>query len=177
VLLHDALTMRWKEIGLMADPEAVPVTEVGTDQASGGGDAAACTAGGAVSTCETATGSRPVAHETVTAAELAQLLDDRATGATSFVLVDVREDWERRLVSIPGSVPVPFDELRGRGAEALPAEARGESLVLHCKAGTRSAKALAALRSHFAAREETLRHLDGGVLAWVDEVVPDQPRY
>lgn len=193
VLLHDALTMRWREIGLMADPEAAPVTGVGGDQMLNGdggfgGSGAEYGGAGAVSGISTgdAHNGGPISggvsaehseHELVTASELGQLLDARETGATSFVLVDVRDDWERQLVSIPGSVPVPLDELVARGAEALPADARGENIVLHCKAGARSSKALAALRPHFATREETLRHLDGGVLAWIDDVAPDQPRY
>jgi rhodanese-related sulfurtransferase len=49
--------------------------------------------------------------------------------------------------------------------------------VLHCKAGARSATALAALRSFYAGREERVRHLEGGVLAWVAQVDPDQPVY
>ncbi|GAA4516309.1 molybdopterin-synthase adenylyltransferase MoeB [Brevibacterium yomogidense] len=190
VLLHDALTMRWREIGLMKDPEAAPVREVGGgDQGSGAGSSgghddhavdgvgSACSADGTVPASTGATRGGPATHETVTATELSQLLESRSAGTTSFVLVDVRDDWERHLVSIPGAVPVPLDELLSRGAEALPADARGVNLVLHCKAGARSAKALAALRPHFATREETLRHLDGGVLAWIDDVAPDQPRY
>jgi molybdopterin/thiamine biosynthesis adenylyltransferase/rhodanese-related sulfurtransferase len=158
VLLHDALAMTWREMRLTPDPDAVPVTAVARP-------AAVCALPGAD------------ASETVGAAELARLLERRERGEAFFALVDVREDWERELVAIDGAVPVPLQEILDRGADALPPEARGADLVLHCKAGARSATALAALRSFYAGREERVRHLEGGVLAWVAQVEPDQPVY
>ncbi|MFF0990792.1 molybdopterin-synthase adenylyltransferase MoeB [Kocuria nitroreducens] len=158
VLLHDALAMTWREMRLAPDPDAAPVTAV-----------AQAAAGCALP------GTDP--SGTVGAAELARLLERRARGEASFALVDVREDWERELVAIDGAVPVPLQDILDRGADALPPEARGADLVLHCKAGARSATALAALRPFFAQREERVRHLEGGVLAWVEQVEPDKPVY
>ncbi|MCM3486536.1 molybdopterin-synthase adenylyltransferase MoeB [Kocuria rosea] len=158
VLLHDALAMTWREMRLTPDPDAVPVTAVARP-------AAVCALPGAD------------ASETVGAAELARLLERRERGEAFFALVDVREDWERELVAIDGAVPVPLQEILDRGADALPPGTRGTDLVLHCKAGARSATALAALRSFYAGREERVRHLEGGVLAWVAQVDPDQPVY
>ena len=158
VLLHDALAMTWREMRLTPDPDAAPVTAVARP-------AAVCALPGAD------------ASETVGAAELARLLERRERGEAFFALVDVREDWERELVAIDGAVPVPLQEILDRGADALPREARGADLVLHCKAGARSATALAALRSFYAGREERVRHLEGGVLAWAAQVDPDQPVY
>ena len=158
VLLHDALAMTWREMRLTPDPDAAPVTAVARP-------AAVCALPGAD------------ASETVGSAELARLLERRERGEASFALVDVREAWERELVAIDGAVPVPLQEILDRGADALPPEARGTDLVLHCKAGARSATALAALRSFYAGREERVRHLEGGVLAWAAQVDPDQPVY
>ena len=62
------------------------------------------------------------------------------------------------------------------GVRALPAGTEGD-VVLHCKAGVRSAQALAALRADYALREDDLKHLDGGILAWIENVDPSQPRY
>lgn len=90
--------------------------------------------------------------------------------------MDVREDWERELVSIPGAVSVPLDRLLSEGVRALPAGTEGD-VILHCKAGVRSARALAALRSDYAMREDSVKHLDGGILAWIDAVDPSLPRY
>ena len=160
VLLHDALAMTWREMRLDPDPGVAPVTAVAEP------DAVCALPGG---------GTDPA--ERLAAPELARLLERRARGEASFVLVDVREDWERELVAIDGAVPVPLQDLLDRGADALPPEARGADLVLHCKAGVRSATALAALRPFYAGREERVRHLEGGVLAWVEQVAPDEPVY
>lgn len=150
LLLHDALAMTWREIGLSVDPDAPPVTSV---------EAPA-----------TACGSEPAQHEVVSATELADLLARREEGRAGLHLVDVREPWEREVAVIPGSVPVPLADLLDRGAAALPPDALGEDLVLHCQSGVRSAQALAALRGHYADREEGVRHLDGGVEAWLAAV-------
>lgn len=167
VLLHDALQMSWREIGLLPDPDAPPVRRMGAP-----GDS--CSVGGPDAADDD---SGPSPHEVVDAQELAWLLAAREAGTTSFALIDVRDDWEQQLVQIPGSIPVSLDGLLREGATALPPEARGTSLILHCKAGSRSAAALQALRPDFVTREETLRHLDGGVLAWVEQVAPALPGY
>lgn len=138
VLLHDALAMTWREIHLAADPEAPPVTQVRAPEPTG-----------------------PADHEVVPAVDLAALLERDAV-----CLVDVREPWEREVAAIPGALAVPLADILAKGAAALPAQARGRDVVLHCQSGGRSAQALAALREHYAGREETVRHLDGGVTAW-----------
>lgn len=161
VLMHDALAMTWRELRLTPDPDAAPVTAVEDPQL----------------TYAVPRDATAAAHERVTATELADLLERRDRGEAAFTLVDVREEWERELVGIPGALPVPLQELLDRGVAALPAEARGADLVLHCKAGTRSATALATLRPYFARREENVRHLEGGVLAWVAQIEPEKPAY
>jgi len=162
VLIHDALAQTWRELTVLPDPHRPPVTDLSRV-------ALAC---GLPSDDDAA----PAPHETVTAPELAELLTARSLGETSFTLVDVREDWERKLVAIPGSVHVPLQDVLDRGVTALPDEAEG-TVILHCKAGARSAQALAALRRDYALREDTVKHLDGGVLAWIDRVDPALPRY
>ncbi|WP_312794832.1 molybdopterin-synthase adenylyltransferase MoeB [Kocuria sp.] len=162
VLIHDALAQTWRELTVLPDPHRPPVTDLSRV-------ALAC---GLPSDDDAA----PAPHETVTAPELAELLTARSLGETSFTLVDVREDWERKLVAIPGSVHVPLQDVLDRGVTALLDEAEG-TVILHCKAGARSAQALAALRRDYALREDTVKHLDGGVLAWIDRVDPALPRY
>ena len=104
---------------------------------------------------------------TVSATELAALLE-----RDEVLLVDVREVDEREIVTIPGSVHVPLARFRsGQAAGELPP---GRPLVLHCKVGGRSAEALGLLR---AAGRDDVRHLDGGVLAWVRDVDPSLPAY
>ncbi|NUL45351.1 molybdopterin-synthase adenylyltransferase MoeB [Cellulosimicrobium funkei] len=161
VLVHDALEMSWRELRLDPDPDAAPVTAVNGPDLH----------------CAVPGDAEAALHETLTAPELADLLERRNRGEAAFALVDVREDWERELVSIPGARPVPLQDLLDRGEAALPPETRGADLVLHCKTGARSATALATLRPYFAEREETIRHLEGGVLAWVTQVEPEKPAY
>ena len=183
VLVHDALAQTWRTLTVLPDPEREPVTDLSRvfvacglpspgDDAADRGDVSPTAAGAGAGTPTAA----PSAVETVDATELARLLEARERGETAFTLVDVREDWERQLVSIPGSVAVPLDRLLTDGVRALPAGTEGD-VVLHCKAGVRSAQALAALRADYALREDDLKHLDGGILAWIEDVDPSQPRY
>ncbi|MDN6283291.1 MAG: molybdopterin-synthase adenylyltransferase MoeB [Corynebacterium sp.] len=154
LLIHDGMAMTFRELTILPDPDAPLVTAVN----DGVGDA-----------CAVATGAG--AYPTVSPEELQSRLD---TGA---VLVDVREPWEREIVSIPGALAVPLAELQDRGAEALPDATRGRDVVFHCKAGSRSEQALDAVASYFGTREENAAHLAGGVLAWVHNLHPDLPTY
>lgn len=183
VLVHDALAQTWRTLTVLPDPERQPVTDLSRvfvacglpspgDDAADPGDVSPAAPGAEVGIPPAA----PSAVETVDATELARLLEARERGETAFTLVDVREDWERQLVSIPGSVAVPLDRLLTDGVRALPAGTEGD-VILHCKAGVRSAQALAALRADYALREDDLKHLDGGILAWIEDVDPSQPRY
>jgi rhodanese-related sulfurtransferase len=49
-----------------------------------------------------------------------------------------------------------------------------DEIILHCKAGLRSAKALATLRQAGFSR---LKNLVGGIDAWADKIDPTMPRY
>ncbi|WP_394287465.1 molybdopterin-synthase adenylyltransferase MoeB [Corynebacterium variabile] len=150
LLIHDGMAMTFRELTIIPDPDAPLVTAVD----DGVSDACAVPS-----------------YPTVSPAELQFRLDAGA------VLVDVREPWEREIVSIPGALPVPLAELQAHGADALPDEARGRDVVFHCKAGSRSEQALDAVSPWFAAREENAAHLDGGVLAWVQDLHPELPTY
>ena len=183
VLVHNALAQTWRTLTVLPDPEREPVTDLSRvfvacglpspgDDGADRGDVSPTAPGAGVGTPPTA----PSAVETVDATELARLLEARERGETAFTLVDVREDWERQLVSIPGSVAVPLDRLLTDGVRALPAGTEGD-VILHCKAGVRSAQALVALRADYALREDDLKHLEGGILAWVEAVDPSLPRY
>ncbi len=147
--------MTWRTVRVRPDPDRPPVTELVED-------AAACAI------------TEPVlpAGETVGARELERMLAERDGGLRAFALVDVREAHERDIVAIPGSVLVPVAEIAdGDGAARLPID---RPVVLYCKSGARSARALAVLR---ASGRTDVSHLEGGVLAWVREVAPGLPVY
>jgi molybdopterin/thiamine biosynthesis adenylyltransferase/rhodanese-related sulfurtransferase len=151
LLVLDALAMTWRTLTLRPDPQATPVTSL-VDTAAA---------------CEVPDRLPPDA--VVGAVELARLLRETPD---EVLLVDVRGADEHALVAIPGAVLVPLSRiLSGDAVAELPRDRR---IVLHCKSGGRSEQALRALRdSGFT----DVAHLDGGVLAWVDEVDPGLPRY
>jgi molybdopterin/thiamine biosynthesis adenylyltransferase/rhodanese-related sulfurtransferase len=103
---------------------------------------------------------------TITASELRKKLDRKE----KFVLVDVREPYEYDICNIPGSKLIPLGELPARLSELDSAD----DIVLHCKVGGRSAKALKILQE---AGFRKLSNLRGGITAWSDEVDPSVPKY
>jgi adenylyltransferase/sulfurtransferase len=86
------------------------------------------------------------------------------------MIVDVREPAEFEICRIPGAVLIPLGQLASRLGELDPAQ----EVVLQCKVGGRSANATAYLRRAGFARA---RNLTGGILAWIDQVDPSQPKY
>jgi molybdopterin/thiamine biosynthesis adenylyltransferase/rhodanese-related sulfurtransferase len=105
---------------------------------------------------------------TITATELKAMLDN----GDDIFLVDVREPNEYEIVSIPGSVLIPKDQiLSGAALERLPQDKR---IVLHCKSGARSSECLAVVKK---AGFSDAVHVGGGVLAWVSQVDPSLPTY
>ncbi len=100
----------------------------------------------------------------------APALKARMDGGRPFVLVDVREPHEYEINRIPGSRLLPLGQL----AERMHELSSADDIVLHCKAGLRSAQALAILRQAGFTR---LKNLTGGIDAWATEVDPTMPRY
>jgi sulfur-carrier protein adenylyltransferase/sulfurtransferase len=103
---------------------------------------------------------------TITATELKTKIDRK----DKFVLVDVREPFEYDISRIPGSKLIPLGELPARLSELDSAD----DIVLHCKVGGRSAKALRILQE---AGFRKLNNLQGGITAWSDEIDPSIPKY
>ncbi len=173
LMVFDALEMTWRTVRVRPDPDRIPVTEVVDDPI-------ACALPEPV----------PAAAGSIDPQTLAAMLAERAGGHRDFLLVDVRESHERDVVEIDGSIPLPMgDLLDGEGlvrpealrllggTEQVGGPQNGTAarpLVLYCKSGVRSARALAAL---VAAGRDGVAHLDGGVLAWVRRVEPDKPLY
>ena len=105
---------------------------------------------------------------TITASELKDLID----ADKPIFLVDVREPAEWEIVQIPGATLVPKDEiLRGDALAMLPQD---KQIVMYCKTGVRSAETLAAVKS---AGFRDAVHVQGGVIAWVNQIDPSLPSY
>jgi adenylyltransferase/sulfurtransferase len=102
----------------------------------------------------------------ITAGDLAQ----RLRQGNHLRLLDVREPHELEISQIAGAQLIPLGQLAGRLSELDSAE----EIVLFCKAGTRSTRALELLLS---AGFRKLKNLKGGINSWVREVDPSQPIY
>ena len=102
----------------------------------------------------------------ITAPELAERLKQ----GNHIRLVDVREPHELEIVRLDGAKLIPLGQLASRLSELDSAE----ELVLFCKAGTRSARALELLVS---AGFRKVKNLKGGINAWAKEVDPSLPVY
>ena len=88
-------------------------------------------------------------------------------------LLDVREPREFDIARIPGSVLIPLGELPKRLNE-LPQGPEAPDIIVHCKSGVRSAKAVNLLREQGFDR---VQNLQGGILAWISRIDPSLHRY
>ncbi len=102
----------------------------------------------------------------ITAEELKAKLDR----GDDFILLDVREPFEYDICRIPGSRLIPLGQLPSRMSELDSAE----EIVLQCKSGARSARALKLLQE---AGFGKLSNLEGGIHAWSDKVDSSVPKY
>lgn len=101
----------------------------------------------------------------ITAGELAERLK-----TNHLKLLDVREPHELEISALPGAVNIPLGQLAARLSELDSAE----EMVVFCKGGTRSARALELLAS---AGFKKVKNLKGGINAWAREVDQSLPVY
>ena len=85
-------------------------------------------------------------------------------------ILDVRETQEYQICRIPGSKLIPLRDLPKRLSEL---EGHDE-MVVHCKSGVRSAKAVRLLRE---AGFKKAQNLSGGIMAWIEKIDPSLPKY
>ena len=85
-------------------------------------------------------------------------------------VIDVREPHEWEIARIPGARLIPLATV----PEALPTLDKTRDIVVHCKGGVRSAKAVRQLR---AAGFSRVWNLAGGITRWSDDVDPSTPKY
>jgi sulfur-carrier protein adenylyltransferase/sulfurtransferase len=160
LLLYDALEMTFREMKVRKNPRCPicgpdPTIRALIDYQE------FCGVRGVESPPSTAT-----ACEEITPLELKALWD---RGERPLIL-DVRNPEEIAICRIPGSTVIPLPELTNRLGELTPTSA----IVVHCKSGVRSAKAITLLQ---AAGFSGLKNLKGGILGWIKEVDPSLPVY
>jgi adenylyltransferase/sulfurtransferase len=82
----------------------------------------------------------------------------------------VREPNEWEICHIPGAVRISVNELAERMNELDSAV----EMVVYCRSGVRSARAVELLRQ---AGFRKVKNMAGGILRWSDEVDPSVPKY
>ena len=164
-LIYDALRMRFRELKLRRDPECPVCGDKPTVRE--------------LIDYEQFCGIRPAAQAAAAAAlpPEQEMTVEQLKGAIEkkdrLFILDVREPQEFQICRIPGSTLIPLGELPNRLGE-LPSGPDAPPIVVHCKMGGRSAKAVKLLRDRGVTNA---RNLTGGILAWIDRVDPTQPKY
>ncbi len=154
LMIYDALEMSYRTIKIRKDPSTPKISELIDYEEF-------C---GVVSqdAVEAATGS------TITPRELRALLDS----GKKLALIDVREPVEWDINHIDGAQLIPQSLISsGEGLAKLPEDRKA---VLYCKTGVRSAEALVAVKS---AGFSDAVHLQGGIVAWAQQMQPDMVMY
>ncbi len=162
LLLYDALDMAFREMKVRKNPKCPICGPNPTITALIDYDQF-CGVRGAESS---PAGATPDDGEAITPLELKAGYD---RGERPFLL-DVRNPEEIAICRISGSTVIPLPELASRLGELDPAV----PMVVHCKSGARSAKAIALLKG---AGFSKLTNLTGGILGWIEDVDPSLPGY
>ncbi len=157
-MIYDALRMRFRDLKLKKDPECPvcgenpTITElIDYEQFCGI--------------------TPPVASEISEGNEVTvEDLKARLDANDGVFLLDVREPQEFEICRIPGSTLIPLGGLPHRLTELE----GHDDMIVHCKSGVRSAKAVKLLREAGFSKAKNLR---GGILAWIDRVDSTLPKY
>jgi len=151
-LVYDALKMRFRELKLPRDPDC-PVC---------GTRPSITTLRESAASCEVRGGGGPECS----VRELKARID---AGAAPLIL-DVREPSEAAICSLPGARLIPLGELERSLGELDPSA----EIVVHCKSGGRSARAVTLMRDKGFTRTS---NLTGGILQWISEIDGTLARY
>jgi adenylyltransferase/sulfurtransferase len=164
LLLYDALEMRFQEFKVRRNPKCPlcgdhpTITKlIDYEQFCG------VRGEEAPGTREGASGAAPAE---ITVEELKSRLDR----GDNVLVLDVRNPEEYQICRIAGSVLIPLSELPQRLGEL---DSKRE-MVVHCKSGMRSARAIGFLKQQGFTRLSNLR---GGILAWADRIDRTMPKY
>jgi adenylyltransferase/sulfurtransferase len=102
----------------------------------------------------------------ITPGEVKKMMDEKQP----FALIDVREPHEFQICRMPGSKLIPLGEVPKRMHELDSTQ----EIVVHCRSGQRSARAVELLMK---AGFRKIHNLKGGILAWSDQVDRSVPKY
>ena len=162
LLLFDALAMKFREMKLRKD-KACPIC----------GDNPTITE---LIDYEEFCGIMPVEESTndaemeIAVEQVKKMLDARH----SFKLIDVREPSEYEICKIAQATLIPLGDIEAKDQEKLNGLSPDEEIVLHCKAGVRSMKALKALKDMGFSNLKSMR---GGINEWSEKIDSSVPLY
>jgi molybdopterin/thiamine biosynthesis adenylyltransferase/rhodanese-related sulfurtransferase len=160
LMLYDALSMTFEEVKLRKNPRCVICSEHPTLDH--------------LIDYELFCGVPGHDHETESAGAgwdiTPMQLSERLKEGNHIRIIDVREPHEWDISHIEGADLIPLGTLAARMNELDSAE----EIVLHCKTGARSARALELLRT---AGFRKVKNLKGGINAWAREVDTKLPTY
>ena len=163
LLMFDALRMRFRELKLSRDPECPvcgdnpSVTQLIDYERFCG-----------IEPDEKGSASMSMEESELTVVQLKEALDR----GDQITLIDVREpyEWDIGNLGPQGAKIIPLGELPRRFGEID----SSSDVVVYCRSGARSGRAADFLRGQGFVR---VRNLEGGILAWSDEIDPSIPRY
>jgi molybdopterin/thiamine biosynthesis adenylyltransferase/rhodanese-related sulfurtransferase len=151
-LIYDALKMRFRDLKLPKDPDC-PVC---------GLRPTITTLRESAASCDTRAAGGPECS--------VRELKARIDAGRAPVILDVREPSEAAICRLPGSRLIPLGELPRRLGELDP----DAEIVVHCKSGGRSARAVSLLREK---GFTSATNLSGGILSWIKEIDQSLARY
>ena len=96
-------------------------------------------------------------------------LAEKRAKKDDFVLLDVREDWEREICRIDGDVQIPMRDVRTRFAE-LP---KDKEIVVYCHTGNRSFW----IANFLLSQGFRAKNLEGGIDEWAEKIKKGMKRY
>ncbi|NJL13654.1 MAG: molybdopterin-synthase adenylyltransferase MoeB [Microscillaceae bacterium] len=104
--------------------------------------------------------------KSITVQELQKLRESQA----DFQLIDVREPYEYEIAHLQGDL-MPLGQLDAH----LDKISSSKQVVVHCRSGKRSAEAIRHLEQKYGFAN--LYNLEGGILAWADQIDPSLAKY
>lgn len=97
-------------------------------------------------------------------------LKARLDAGEALTVIDVRDDWEIQLASLPGTLNIPMDDL----IESLDKVPKDQPVVIMCHTGGRSIQIAYWLRAQGYAN---VLNLSTGIEGWSQDVDPAVPTY
>lgn len=160
LLLYDALSMKFRELKLRRDPNAPKITRLIDYKEFCG-----------VPSIDEGAAAPPPEGEGFGRMSVREARDRLDSGWQPFIL-DVRKPHELDIVRFPGThLQRNHEAIVAGDHQGIP---RDRPVLVTCRSGARSATAAGAL---VAAGYPEVYNLEGGILAWADEIDPSLPKY